>query len=266
MEEDPDVVGVGRGRRVGIIAVSVVVVAALAGVAFALGRHGRDDRIDAERTADRADATSTSTTSTPASTAAPSSTAPSTAAPPSTTVPTTAAPTTAAPVTTDAAPTYVFPIQPASAADYPSSHHDYPAADIFAPCGTTIVAPTSGTIQEVTLEDRWSSSNDDPALRGGLSFALVGDDGVRYYGSHLARFEVGVQPGARLRAGDPLGAVGRTGNAAGTPCHLHFGISTPCGPGDVLRRRGEFWPQPYLDSWKVGAGSSPADRPDPAGC
>ncbi len=118
----------------------------------------------------------------------------------------------------------------------------------------------------MTLVDLWSSAENDPATRGGISFAIVGDDGVRYYGSHLARLEPSIVPGARVATGAPLGEVGRTGNAAGTPCHLHFGISTPCGPGDVLRRRGEFWPQPFLDDWADGGQRSPSDLPDTASC
>jgi murein DD-endopeptidase MepM/ murein hydrolase activator NlpD len=60
--------------------------------------------------------------------------------------------------------------------------------------------------------------------------------------------------------------VGDTGNAAGSGCHLHFGISTPCGPGDVLRRRGEFWPQEYLDTWRGSEPLSPASAVAAATC
>jgi peptidoglycan LD-endopeptidase LytH len=191
--------------------------------------------------------------------AAPTATAPAAAAEPVLTTP----PTTAA---TAAQATYAFPVRPASDASPSSSHHDYPASDIFAPCGSAVVAPTAGTIQEVTLVDQWSSSNNDPALRGGLSFSLVGADGVRYYGSHLESIEPSVRPGATIRTGDRIGAVGETGNAVGTGCHLHFGISTPCGPGDVLRRRGEIWPQTYLTAWREGEPRSPRPEIDPGSC
>jgi murein DD-endopeptidase MepM/ murein hydrolase activator NlpD len=237
-------IGIGAG----------VLVAALA--AFLVGRGSGSDRAGAHSSAG------------PATTATPSTAAPTTAGAPTTAAPTTAAPSTASstPPSQPARTSYAFPVQPVNAADYPGSHHDYPAADIFAACGTTVVAPTSGVVQEVTLVDVWSSNDDDPATRGGISVAIVGDDGVRYYGSHLSGLEPSIVPGARVATGTVLGRVGRTGNAAGTPCHLHFGISTPCGPGDVLRRRGEFWPQPHLDDWAVGGQSSPADLPDPSTC
>jgi murein DD-endopeptidase MepM/ murein hydrolase activator NlpD len=193
-------------------------------------------------------------------------TSPSTSTESSSAAPTQPAPITTPPSTAPTIPTYAFPIQPAAAADYPRSHHDYPAADIFAACGTAVVAPASGVVQEVTTVDLWNGRVDDPATRGGLSFSIVGDDGVRYYGSHVARLESTIVPGARVATGARIGDVGRTGNAAGTPCHLHFGISTPCGPGDVLRRRGEFWPQPYLDDWADGGQNSPSDLPDPTSC
>jgi peptidoglycan LD-endopeptidase LytH len=157
-----------------------------------------------------------------------------------------------------AAGDYSFPLSPASVARYGRSHHDYPATDIFAPCGTPVVAVTSGVIHEVSRTDTWSSANDDPAIRGGLSTSLVGDDGVRYYGSHLSAVAPGIEPGVRVEKGRQIGAVGDTGNARGSGCHLHFGISPPCGPGDWQVRRGTLYPWPYLDSWRSGGTRSPA--------
>jgi murein DD-endopeptidase MepM/ murein hydrolase activator NlpD len=155
---------------------------------------------------------------------------------------------------------YTFPLSPASAARYGRSHHDYPATDIFAPCGTPVVAVTSGVIQEVSRADEWSSADDNPAIRGGLSTSLVGDDGVRYYGSHLSAVAPGIDPGVRVEKGRQIGTVGDTGNARGSGCHLHFGISPPCGPGDWQVRRGTIYPWPFLDSWRSGATRSPLEE------
>lgn len=149
-------------------------------------------------------------------------------------------------------PTYLFPILPADSVSYSPAHHDYPAADMFATCGSEVVAPTRGVLSEVSTEDVWSSSTNDGATRGGLSFTLVGDDGVRYYGSHLASIEPAMAAGTRLEQGDLIGLVGDTGNAAGTGCHLHFGISPPCGLGDWQVRRGTIGPAPFLDAWRSG--------------
>ena len=171
---------------------------------------------------------------------------------------TTPAVTSTPPVTTTAGPPgNVFPISPASAASYGQVHHDYPATDMFAPCGSDVVAPASGVIEDVSRVDTWSAANDDPAVRGGISLSIVGDDGVRYYGSHLLDILPNVNPGVRVAAGEVVAHVGDTGNAAGTGCHLHFGISPDCGPGDWEVRRGTIYPWPYLDAWRNGGQLSP---------
>jgi peptidoglycan LD-endopeptidase LytH len=156
------------------------------------------------------------------------------------------------------AATYAFPIQPVSAASYGRDHHDYPATDVFAACGTTVVSPTAGVVLEVSRTDRWDPAVNDGATRGGLSITLFGDDGVRYYASHYATIARTVEPGVRVRAGQVLGTVGRTGSARPTPCHIHFGVSPPCGFGDWQVRRGVVWTWPYLDSWRAGGDRSPA--------
>lgn len=152
---------------------------------------------------------------------------------------------------------YVFPLQPPESAEYQQGHHDYPAIDILAPVNTTFVAVTAGQIDFVSLEDRWDPVVDDPATRGGLSVALVGEDGVRYYGSHLSAVEPGIAPGARVNAGQTLGYVGTSGNARSLPPHLHFGISLPTFPDDWVVRRGQLDPYPYLQSWAAGEGLTP---------
>jgi peptidoglycan LD-endopeptidase LytH len=153
--------------------------------------------------------------------------------------------------------TYVFPVTPVSKASYGRDHHDYPATDIFAPCGTAVVSPTLGVVHEVSYKDTWDPAVNDGATRGGLSISIIGDDGVRYYGSHFQQITAGIKPGVRVKAGQSLGTVGKTGSARPTPCHLHFGISPPCGTGDWEVRRGVVAPWPYLDAWKAGDHLSP---------
>jgi murein DD-endopeptidase MepM/ murein hydrolase activator NlpD len=128
----------------------------------------------------------------------------------------------------------------------------YPATDIFAACGAPVRAVTDGVVLEVNRTDTFDPARPAGKDKGGLSVSLRGDDGVRYYGSHLTQIADGVAPGVRLRAGDRLGTVGRTGNASNV-CHLHFGVSPPCDtPGDWWVRRGVVWPWPYLDAWRGG--------------
>lgn len=147
---------------------------------------------------------------------------------------------------------YIFPVQPPEVAYFYQGHHDYPATDIFAPTGTTFVAVTDGVIDFVRQEDLWDSVVNDPDLRGGLAIALIGDDGVRYYGSHLSAVEPGIAPGVQVVTGQVLGYVGNSGNARGIASHLHFGISHPTSPEDWQVRRGEVDPYPYLIAWLEG--------------
>ncbi|NTU81068.1 MAG: peptidoglycan DD-metalloendopeptidase family protein [Chloroflexales bacterium] len=146
---------------------------------------------------------------------------------------------------------YVFPIRGARYS-YEAYHHDYPAADIFAPAGSEFVAPTSGYVDFVNREDHWAPASDVAADRGGVMLAIVGDDGVRYYGSHLLSIADGIEAGARVAAGQLLGLTGASGNAASTPPHLHFGISRPTTPDDWQTRRGELPPYTYLRAWERG--------------
>ncbi|HEX4902586.1 MAG TPA: M23 family metallopeptidase [Acidimicrobiales bacterium] len=83
--------------------------------------------------------------------------------------------------------------------------------DMMAPHGSPVYAPAAGTI-------RASNSS-----LGGLGFWLEGDDGHTYFGSHMSTLTVRE---GRVEAGAPIGTVGSTGNAGGTP-HLHFEVMEP---------------------------------------
>jgi murein DD-endopeptidase MepM/ murein hydrolase activator NlpD len=52
---------------------------------------------------------------------------------------------------------------------------------------------------------------------------VLGPGGQRHYYAHLDRY-ADIVTGQRVRPGTILGYVGTTGNAAGTPPHLHYGI------------------------------------------
>jgi murein DD-endopeptidase MepM/ murein hydrolase activator NlpD len=151
---------------------------------------------------------------------------------------------------------YVFPVD-ASNVDWSNTHSKYPATDIFVDCGQRFVATTSGTVLEISLTDRYVEGNPDGPNNGGLSVSIEGDDGVRYYGSHLSKVQSGIKPGVRVKGGQLLGLTGKTGNSSGV-CHLHYGISPPCAKtGDWKVRRGVVWPYTYLASWRKGGQKSP---------
>ncbi len=195
-------------------------------------------------------------------TAAPTTTALTTTTTTTTSTSTTTTSTTTSTTTTTIAPetwqaddrTYYFPIQrpPPEAANYSNGHHDYPATDIFAPTGSTVVAVTDGVIDELRRDDPYDPAEDDPAERGGRFVSIVGDDGVRYYCSHLDSVIEGLDTGDRVAAGQVIGEVGNSGNAATTSPHCHFGISHPTSAGDWKVRRGEVWPYEYLKAWERG--------------
>ena len=155
-----------------------------------------------------------------------------------------------------AAPIYTFPVAGCTV-KYGKYHHDYPATDIIAKKGCAFVSPIAGVIDEVVLVDKWSGKTNKGEDRGGLSVSILGDDGIRYYGSHLSKIEVNVAPGLRVASGDKLGEVGATGSAKGTSPHLHFGISYPTQNGIWWVRRGVLYPWKYLDAWKAGNDLTP---------
>ena len=86
--------------------------------------------------------------------------------------------------------------------------------DIFAPRGTQIVAVADGILSYI---------GDQP--KGGHCLWLTTEAGTSFYYAHLDRWAPGLYEGMEVQAGDLLGFVGNTGNAAHTPSHLHFGIN-----------------------------------------
>ena len=160
-----------------------------------------------------------------------------------------------------AAPIYIFPVADC-AVNYARAHHDYAATDILAKKGCKFVSPVNGVIDEVNRTDLWSGKSNLGIERGGLYVSVIGEDGVRYYGSHLTSVVASIQPGLTVKAGQILGRVGSTGSARGTSPHLHFGISWPTPtetqPNIWWVRRGVVLPWKYLDAWKAGKDLSPA--------
>ncbi|BEL08338.1 hypothetical protein Q0Z83_065290 [Actinoplanes sichuanensis] len=152
---------------------------------------------------------------------------------------------------------YVFPVK-ASNVSYHKTHSGYPATDIFAACGKPFLATTNGVVLEVSRVDKYKKGKPDGPYNGGKFVSILGDDGVRYYGSHLSVVGTGIKKGVRVKAGQQVGKVGKTGNSSGV-CHVHYGISPACKKtGDWKVRRGVVWPASYLTSWRKGGAKSPA--------
>ena len=87
--------------------------------------------------------------------------------------------------------------------------------DIFAPKGTPILSATNGFIYRIGENNL-----------GGQTVSVIGSGGRVYYYAHLDAYARGIEVGDRVTTRTVLGYVGTTGNAQGTPPHLHFGVYT----------------------------------------
>ncbi len=86
--------------------------------------------------------------------------------------------------------------------------------DIFASEGTPIHAVAGGTIVQGFTNGL-----------GGNVVRIQGDDGRFYYYAHLTPGSTdGLRVGQHVTAGQVIGGVGHTGDAAGTPDHLHLQV------------------------------------------
>ena len=90
--------------------------------------------------------------------------------------------------------------------------------DIFAPKGTPILSATHGYVYKIGENNL-----------GGQTVSVIGRGGRIYYYAHLDSYAPNLEVGDRVSTRTVLGYVGTTGNAQGTPPHLHFGIYTGNG-------------------------------------
>ena len=139
---------------------------------------------------------------------------------------------------------YVFPVYgPVSFSntfgsfrgDVPGNWHH--GDDIFAPLGAPVLACADATVFSVGWQEI-----------GGNRFWLRDSEGNEFYYAHLSAFSPLAKNGEQVNAGDVLGFVGNTGDAAGTPTHLHFEVH----PASLLFMGydGAVNPTPYLTAWQ----------------
>ena len=135
---------------------------------------------------------------------------------------------------------YVFPIYgPATTTDSfgaPRTTTWHHGVDIFAPLGAPVLAVADGTLFNVGWNDV-----------GGNRLWVRDGAGNEFYYAHLSAYSPLAREGAAVRAGDVIGFVGTTGDAVGTPPHLHFEIH----PRELLWMGydGAIDPYPYLMAW-----------------
>jgi murein DD-endopeptidase MepM/ murein hydrolase activator NlpD len=139
---------------------------------------------------------------------------------------------------------YVFPVYGPVAftdtfgafrGDVPGNWHH--GDDVFAPLGAPVLAVASGTVFSVG----WQPI-------GGNRLWLRDGQGNEFYYAHLSAYTPFAKNGAVVQAGDVLGFVGNTGDAEGTPYHLHFEIH----PVGMLGYGydGAVDPTSYLMAWE----------------
>jgi murein DD-endopeptidase MepM/ murein hydrolase activator NlpD len=139
---------------------------------------------------------------------------------------------------------YVFPIYGPSAygdtfgaprGDVSGGWHH--GDDIFAPLGAPVLAVASGTVFSVG----WNEI-------GGWRLWLRDSGGNEFYYAHLSAYTSLAVNGRHVDAGQVLGFVGNTGDAQGTPFHLHFEVH----PVSMLYLGydGAVNPTRYLNAWE----------------
>ena len=115
---------------------------------------------------------------------------------------------------------YEFPIrarhQYGDGVGAPRSGHTHQGQDVFAKCGSKLIAARGGRVQTKSFQSE-------------AGYYLVIDaksDGHDYFYAHMKR-RSRLKEGEKVRTGEAIGQVGETGNASG--CHLHFEVWSPPG-------------------------------------
>lgn len=98
-----------------------------------------------------------------------------------------------------------------------SQGRTHQGVDIFAKRGTPIYSTTKGVINRIGQNQL-----------GGNIVGIVGPGGVWHYYAHLESYAE-IRKNDWVEAGTVIGYVGDSGNAKGTPPHLHYGVYTRTG-------------------------------------
>ena len=133
---------------------------------------------------------------------------------------------------------YIVPVTGVRAADLTSTFgaprsggRKHKGVDIFAERGTAVVSATDGVVWRVGRNKL-----------GGNVVWILGEGFSLYYYAHMDSWAPGLRKGVHVHAGEPLGAVGNSGNARTTPTHLHFSVTSL----SLMGRRRALDPVPVL--------------------
>jgi murein DD-endopeptidase MepM/ murein hydrolase activator NlpD len=139
---------------------------------------------------------------------------------------------------------YIFPVYGPSSyvdtfgalrSDVSGDYHH--GDDIFGQLGQPVVAVTNGIVFSVGYQKV-----------GGNRLWILDSQGNQFYYAHLSAFSTAAVNGAHVKAGEVVGFMGNTGDAEGTPYHLHFEVHPVSYL--YLGYDGAVDPTPYLNSWK----------------
>ncbi|MDQ3042259.1 MAG: M23 family metallopeptidase [Acidobacteriota bacterium] len=98
------------------------------------------------------------------------------------------------------------------------SDRQHKGQDILAPRHTPVYSATGGYVWRVSENSL-----------GGNTVWILGAGGRVYYYAHLEKYADDLKVGDKVSTETILGYVGTSGNAKGTPPHLHFGVYTAGG-------------------------------------
>lgn len=93
-----------------------------------------------------------------------------------------------------------------------SQGRSHEGIDIFAPRHTPVQSTTQGIVSKVGENNL-----------GGRVVVVVGPGGAGHYYAHLEDY-ADIAPNDWVNQGEVIGYVGDSGNAKGTPPHVHYGI------------------------------------------
>jgi murein DD-endopeptidase MepM/ murein hydrolase activator NlpD len=119
-------------------------------------------------------------------------------------------------------------------------HH---GVDIPAPGGTPVLATAAGTVEKLFA-----------SRLGGTTLYVRSPDRrwISYY-AHQSGYAPGLHEGQAVRAGEPVGYVGDTGDAGPGNTHLHFGL-------ERARPEAGWWQGEAIDPYPALAGGGVAAR------
>jgi murein DD-endopeptidase MepM/ murein hydrolase activator NlpD len=115
--------------------------------------------------------------------------------------------------------------------------------DLVAPLGTPVHATGDGRIETIERHSTY-----------GNVIKIYHPNAYTSVYAHLHHFQRGLTRGSRVKRGQVIGYVGKTGLAEGPHCHYEFHVNgLPINPSTVILPRAASIPKPQINSFKKRA-------------